>query len=177
MPNRPQRPSMRPDSAAGNRLDCGKPGKHATLLADAGFDAFEQGCLAVLRRCFATMTGPQAPHLPQSLEPLLMAQHLFGAGPGAALKQALQELVQIMATSRSQPFVYSNPWCMGCAQVLTATERRLILILHHLRRGQSGRAIAEALMLCDARPVGPVIEAAYGVIGQPAAQAVPPRAA
>lgn len=136
---------------------CGTPGPSESLLSDAVFDLFERECLDVMRLVFAQMA--------QNLPPLVMepqdaARVQFGPIRGDRICAAVVQMVHVMAISRSDGFRYSNPFCAGCAAVLTQPEHLLLHVLHHTRRAQPGQAIAHAVMLCDSRPVGPLIDAA-----------------
>ncbi len=142
--------------AAANRL-CGIPGPREELLSATEFDRFELGALEIMRLTFAAMEQNQPRYAPQAEE---IAATRFGRARAALIVSGLTAFVQVMAVSRSERFRYSNPFCDGCAAILTQDEANFLRILHHVRRGQRGRAMTHALMLCDARPVGPVLDAA-----------------
>lgn len=139
---------------------CGMPGVHEEYLERSGLDRFEQDALEVMRLVFARMSGSRPRH---AAGPEDVAIRLFGPQEGPALMAALSGLVDAMAISRSDRFRYSNPYCDGCARILTRNEANLMGVLHHARRERPGKAMAHALMLCDARPVGPMIAAAEAV--------------
>lgn len=144
-----------PGSARG--ATCGTPGPTETLLDAAGFDGFERHTLDVMRLIFADQSGTRPRH---GAGPADVADRLFGADHGPVLLVAITALVQTMAIARSEPFRYSNPYCAGCARVLTRHEALLLRVLHLVRRGRTGAATIEALMLCDSRPVAALLEAA-----------------
>ena len=136
---------------------CGQPGPREGLLADAGFDSVERRALEVMRLIFAGMSKTRPRYAP---DVSAVANTLFGCQRGGILLAGLTAFVQTMAISRSETFRYSNPFCTGCAAVMTENERHLLSILHHSRRGSTGRAMTSALFLCDARPVAPLLDAA-----------------
>lgn len=140
-----------------SRHGCGLPGKEEELLEDSEFDHFEIQALDVMRLIFAAQSGNCPRH---GATPEQVARMMFGADHGPVLLVAITAFVQTMALSRAERFRYSNPYCAGCARVLTRHEARLLRILHHLRRGRSGGAMIQALMLCEARPVAALLEAA-----------------
>lgn len=146
---------------------CGHPGPRERLLAEAGFDEFEIRALELMRLAFAAMGRRQPRYAPRIAD---VAHTLFGCHRGSVILAGLTAFVQAMALSRSDPFRYSSPFCAGCAGVLTENEHHLLSILHHARRGSTGRAMTHALFLCDARPVGPLLDAAADL-----ASLVPPR--
>lgn len=147
---------------------CGLPGLQEELLAGTGLDRFELQALDVLRLIFAAESGNRPRHGATADG---VAAALFGPEQGAVLLVALCAFIHTMAAARSERFRYSNPYCAGCARVLTRHEAGLMRILHHLRRARPGAAMVEALLLCEARPVGPLLEAAADLV----ALAPPPR--
>lgn len=136
---------------------CGTPGPTETLLDTAGFDRAETRVLDVMRLIFADQSGARPRHGASAAD---VADRLFGAAHGPVLLVAITALVQTMAIARSEPFRYSNPYCAGCARVLTRHEAALLRVLHLVRRGRTGAATVEAVMLCDSRPVAALLEAA-----------------
>lgn len=138
------------------RTPCGTPGPAETRLAEAGLDGFEIRVLDIARLICAGQSGNRPRHGAGAAE---VAGRLFGA-QGPVLLVAVTAFVQTMAVSRSEQFRYSNPYCAGCARVLTRHETALMRVLHHVRRGRTGLATVEALMICDSRPVAALLEAA-----------------
>lgn len=142
---------------ASSRHGCGQPGHGEELLETAGFDRFEIQALDVMRLIFAAQSDQRPRH---GATPEQVAKASFGAESGPVLLVALTAFIQTMALSRAERFRYSNPYCVGCARILTRHEAGLLRILHHLRRGRGGPAMVQALMLCEARPVAALLEAA-----------------
>ncbi|MDR7124759.1 hypothetical protein [Pseudotabrizicola sp. 4114] len=136
---------------------CGQPGPRERLLAGSGFDNFEIRALEVMRLIFAGMSKTRPRYAPDTV---MVAHTLFGCHRGGILLAGLTAFVQTMAMSRSENFRYANPFCAGCAAVVTENELHLLSILHHSRRGATGRAMTYALFLCDARPVAALLDAA-----------------
>ncbi len=147
---------VQPSDSAPTRR-CGQPGPREELLAESGFDLFERQALDLMRLIFADMSGGQPRH---ARAPSEVAQALFGPIRGDALFLGLSALVRTMAMARAEPFRYSNPYCDGCARVLTRDERNLLAVLHHVRRSARGAATAHAIMLCEARPVAGLLDVA-----------------
>lgn len=147
---------MPPSNPAPTR-PCGQPGPQEELLAESGFDLFERQALDLMRLIFADMAGGRPRH---ARTPFEVAQALFGPVRGAALFQGLSALVRTMAMARAEPFRYANPYCDGCARLLTRDERNLLAVLHHIRRSARGAATAHAIMLCEARPVAGLLDIA-----------------
>lgn len=154
MSKRDPRPESRPEALSDPGCQRGR------LIAETGFDRVEVEVLGLMRQVFAVMARRRPEAAP---EPEHYARALFGPLRGARLMAAVVQTVQVMSMSRTDPFPYANPFCRGCAARITPTEEHLIRVLHHLRRGKDGRAIVHALMLCDARPVARVIEAARAI--------------
>lgn len=143
-----------------NMPRCRCPGITECLLSEAPFDQFESDTLAVIRQCCAAMS-PECP--PGQGDVFGTAARVFPRDKQMFLATALVGFVQTMALGRSDKFTYSNPACPGCAVVLTETERHLLSVLHHVRRGEMGRAVTYAAMLCDQSPAEPLIAAAVDV--------------
>lgn len=139
---------------------CGIPGPREERLQDSGLDTFEINALEVMRLIFARMSGNTPRYTP---EVEAVAETLFGRPHSALVVAGLTAFVQVMAMSRTQRFHYSNPFCAGCATIMTQNEGHLMRVLHHVRRGQSGRAMTHALLLCEARPVAGLLEAAHDI--------------
>ncbi len=146
-----------PRTGSPRSTSCGTPGPQETRLAEAGFDGFETGVLDVVRLICAAESGSPPRH---GAAPADVAERLFGKAQGPVLLVGITAFLQAMALSRSEPFRYSNPYCTGCARVLTRHEAALVQVLHHIRRERPGRAIVEALLICDTRPVAALLEAA-----------------
>ena len=135
----------------------GTPGPRESLLSHSGFDRFETRALDVMRLIFAAESGACPRH---GASAQAVAASAFGHDMGPVLLVALSGFIHAMASSRRERFRYSNPYCAGCTRVITRDEAGLLRILHHLRRGHRGHAMIEALMLCEARPVETMMEAA-----------------
>lgn len=144
------------DSPYRNNL-CGHPGPREELVETAGLDRFERAALEVIRLILSDMAGHRPRYAPDTAQ---LAQARFGWQRGGAILAGLTAFAQTMSLSRRDTFHYSNPYCPGCCQVLTQGEGHLLRLLHHMRRGQRGRAMAHALILCEARPVAALLDAA-----------------
>lgn len=136
---------------------CGVPGPREELVETCGLDGFELRALEVIRLILAGMAGPLPRYAPDVAQ---VARAQFGWARSDAILAGLTALVQTMSVSRRDPFPYSNPFCPGCSRVLTQGEGQLMRVLHHARRGQQGRAMAYALLLCEARPVTALLDVA-----------------
>lgn len=148
---KPNRPSS-PETA-----HCGTFNASDALVASSGLDAFEQRLLELIRLKLAHMAGPKPRY---SAEIKDIAAAFFGAQAAPQLLEATMHLVAVMAHARSEQFHYANPYCEGCARILTREEGHLMRLIHHARRGQKGHSYAQALMLCESKPVSEVIRAA-----------------
>ena len=71
-------------------------------------------------------------------------------------------VVHEMCCARVSCFHFSNPRCAKCATVVTHHESYLLQIVQNARRGQTSRAIAIAMMLCEGNDIDAVISAAQG---------------
>lgn len=136
---------------------CGSFNATDTLVKSSGLDPFEQRLLELIRLKLAHLAGPRPRY---SAEIKDIAADFFGAEAAPQLLDAVMHLVAVMAHARSGQFHYANPYCEGCARILTREEGHLLRLIHHARRGQKGLSYAQALMLCDTKPVTDVIRAA-----------------
>lgn len=150
-----RRPSNRLRHARASVFRCA--GREECRSSDTPFDRFERDAMAVIRQACGGMSARR-----QSGQGDVYgaALRLFPWDRQQMLACALIALVQTVALGRSARFAYSNPACPDCALVLTGTERHLLSLLHHVRRGATGRATAHAAMLCDRCPAQMLLAAA-----------------
>lgn len=135
-------------------------GREECLLSDTAFDRFERDALVVIRQACGAMSAGRRRGQGDVYG---LAARLFPWDRQQMLACALVALVQTVALGRSARFAYSNPACPDCAAVLTGAERHLLSLLHHVRRGETGRAVAHATMLCDRCPAQIPLAAAEAV--------------
>ncbi|MHC0053003.1 hypothetical protein [Actibacterium sp. D379-3] len=159
MTRKPHSAATQPHADTARHI-CGIPKPGEVLIARAGFDRFESDALFVMRHVFLTM---QPNPSRAGADPYAAAETAFDGRAGIELATALVALVQTMAMGRSAGFSFSNPYCAGCAGVLTGCERHLLSLLHLTRRGAEGRAMVHALMLCDRAPAQALLAAAHEV--------------
>lgn len=150
-------PSQNPSSHA-----CASSGMTPTLRQER-FDSVEQRVLDLMRLIFSR----RANALPRfAAKPADVARDHFGAEVGPLILQATEAVIQQMSLARRDTFHYTNPYCAGCADRLTAEEAHLLRIIKELRLGRRGSAMISGLMICEAEPIDPLIAAGAALAAQ-----------
>lgn len=126
------------------------------MLDSAGLDPHEITVLALTRFYFQSFAMPQSHAWIHCLE---MAQAQYGEADGLVLAGRILSALKAVRSTRRSLFCFNSPTCHGCASVLTEHERRLIVSLAALRRGQDGTARTELMMLCEGNDTADVISA------------------
>ncbi len=127
-------------------------------LAAAGLDGFETGLLTVLRHFCVSFAEPRSQGWTHGYG---MATHLWGISAGPKAAQAAFYVLDAMQRTRVSMFQYNNPACAVCCARLTANERHMMRMLHAVRRGQSGAARLEAMLLVEGGDSSAMLAAAY----------------
>ena len=140
---------------------CGTPTQGETLVADGPYDDTEVSLLTLLRQVFMNM---DAQGQTNGCAIVLVARLLFPDLNAPDVTCAAIRFTQVMATGRTERFVYSNPACPACAKVLTRTERQVLDIVFHLRRRCLGEAMQSAGQLCNRRPPEQIVDAAVELV-------------
>jgi hypothetical protein len=134
----------------------------AINLSDTGFDAFEIGLLAVLRRFCTSFCTPQSQAWMGAYG---IATELWGISDGPRAAQCLLAVVEAMRRSRPTTFVFSNPACQVCHERITPNERLFMQVVHAARRGNLGQARISAMMLCEGADTQAVVQSALALAG------------
>jgi hypothetical protein len=113
-----------------------------------GFDVQELQMLALCRRLFEAMSGPER-GVWSSARSLAEAQH--GAAAAERIMTLTIDVINAMRTLRSSPFTYGREGCACCCNLLTQEERLLIATFHNLRRRKKSRAYVQAMLLTEGR--------------------------
>lgn len=71
----------------------------------------------------------------------------------------IQDTVSAMGHARSSNFNFSNPLCNECCRIVTAHERLLMACIILKRAGQTDKARAQAMLLCESNPVEELLDA------------------
>ncbi|MCH2168977.1 MAG: hypothetical protein MK107_14740 [Oceanicola sp.] len=87
------------------------------------------------------------------------AEARFGHVMGPQVLARLLAALQAVRHARRSVFMFNNPDCPGCSRIVTEHERRLMMAIHLLRKGDSGRAQLEVMMLCEGNNVDHVMRA------------------
>jgi len=139
-----------------NANSCGRePGEKECTLVSLGLDRIEAQLLAIARHIFQSFATPGTQGW---LNGLGRAEYAF-CFDGPQLFARVVEVLQAVRMSRTSCFIFNSPMCPCCANVVTEHERRLILALAAMRRGQIGRVRTELMMLCEGAETGAVIHA------------------
>ncbi len=136
---------------------CVRPRRGDGALQTSGLDSFELAVLEVTRLMLAYARGHRPRYAPDLSQ---VARNLFGSDAGDMVLAGVTAMVQTVTLSRSEPLRHANPFCVGCSSQLLLDEGRMMRVVHHLRRGRTGQATLQAVMLCEARPVAALLAAA-----------------
>ena len=134
---------------------CGnqRPGKRECYVADVDLDPVEHNCLRLARTILLFMGDPSSPLRRVDVQD---AAEVFG-GPGSKdIITAMTDLFSAIHLIRKSPFIFSNPHCINCREILTENERRVMLALAATRRGKRSAAAAHVMLICEGNPDVPV---------------------
>lgn len=133
-----------------------------TALVDAGFDQVEHSILEICRFFFQTFAQPTC----QSwLHALQRADHVFDPEHSAQTAFSILAMVQAMRASRKSSFRFNNPYCPGCAQLLTEHERQFMGVFRGLRAGHLSEAQTHAMLLCEGHDTTAFLDRTASLVG------------
>lgn len=115
-------------------------------LDDLPFVQSERAVLTMARLYFQTFVDPRSMAWARALTD---ADACFSPRDHPLVAAQVLAVVQAMRLSRRSCFQFNNPTCPCCSAIVTEHERRLILTLHAMRRGDNSRAQLEMMMLCE----------------------------
>lgn len=130
-------------------------------VENAGLNPFEIAVLTQMRYFFMNQAGLWPAYTPSPDE---FTRLIFHTDDADEIAIVIYQFVMCVATSRTETFDFSSPFCAGCSRIMTDHERHLMMILKSLRKGRTGRAIIHALMICEKGPINDVIAAASRVV-------------
>ncbi|MEM1312914.1 MAG: hypothetical protein AAGI51_00050 [Pseudomonadota bacterium] len=144
-------------------------------LEDLDLGPQVEALLDVMRFYFTSFAHPNSQAWIGALEWSVAAT---GPRLGPQVAYQAMRLVQALRGSRTTPFRFSSPNCESCRKIVTETERRLIMLVVHMQRGETSAAHAEAMLLCEGSNAGRLLVEADTLARslQPEATPVPARA-
>lgn len=142
-------PPRNPAKGCGNQ----RPGTGECFVSDVDLDPVEQNCLALARMILLFMADPSSPLRRLDVQD---AAQLFGADCAQDVTTAMTDLFSAIHLIRKSPFVFSNPHCLNCKDILTENERRIMLALAAARRGHRSALAAHVMLVCEGNPDVPV---------------------
>lgn len=162
-------------------LDCGRrPSGRDRALAGLDFDAAEVTLLTAARHLFQSFAEPQDVPLSAAMD---RATALYGpaghrcdaASDGPLIVGRLLGALDTIRSARQSVFAFSTADCASCAAIVTEEECRLVRAVAALRRGDTGRALVDVLILCEGHKTEAVLSAldllAIALPARPAASA------
>ncbi|MBT8155186.1 hypothetical protein KMP13_15180 [Epibacterium ulvae] len=136
-----QRPSVRfPDACSRS------PNEKEQRMDQSGADRDEVTCIQIARYYFNTFSNP---HSQTWMRAFSTAEEHFDYSNGPVIASLVARVLDAVRQSRRSCFMFNNPACANCADILTEHERRLLTALSSLRRGGVERAELELMMLCE----------------------------
>ncbi len=140
-----------------DRLPCGRvPDTKDCDLSSLGLSLEEEVTLTVARLFFQSFCTPDSMAW---IGAMAEAEARFGPEEGPLVAARLLGALQAIRRARRSTFLFNNPGCPGCSAIATEHERRLIVAIAALRRGDEGRARIEVMMLCEGNPGDRVVTA------------------
>ncbi len=122
------------------------PSDKEQRIAQSGADKDEITCIQIARYYFNTFSNP----LSQTwMKAFATAEEHFDYCNGPVIASLVARVLDAVRQSRRSCFMFNNPACSNCADILTEHERRLLTALSSLRRGGVERAELELMMLCE----------------------------
>lgn len=132
-----------------------------TLIENAGLSRFEIAVLTQMRYFFLSQAGLWPAHTPAPDE---LAKLIFHTDNPREIATVIYNFIMCVARRRQEDFSFSSPFCAGCSRIMTNHERNLMMILKSLRKGQTGRAMIHAMMMCEKGSIDDVISAADRIV-------------
>ncbi|MEM6588290.1 MAG: hypothetical protein AAF641_07550 [Pseudomonadota bacterium] len=134
---------------------CGnqRPGRGECYVSDVDLDPVEYNCLRLARTILLFMGDPSSPLRRVDVQD---AAEVFGEVASKDIICAMTDLFSAIHLIRKSPFIFSNPHCINCREILTENERRVMLALAATRRGKRSAAAAHVMLVCEGNPDVPV---------------------
>lgn len=140
-----------------NAQHCGRvPDPKDSYLDDLDLRLEEQITLTIARMFFQSFCTPEGMTW---IAALAEAEARFGTEEGPKIAARLLASLQSVRRARRSTFMFNSPTCPGCAAIATEHERRFITAVAALRRGDTGKARLEVMMLCEGNRVEIVVTA------------------
>jgi len=135
-----------------------------TTLTALNLSAEDYGVLMAARYYFASFAQPEKMSW---MTVILACDDFFPQYCDAPrMAQTVLAMVHEIRISRKSTLRFSNPHCLDCANVVTAEERHLVLMLAALRAGDTSPARTHALLLCEGNETDDLLRAAQVLIRQ-----------
>lgn len=116
----------------------------------------EQIALTLARYFFEAFSEPRSMAW---LNAFAEAEARFGFVLGPQVAARMTATLQAVRHARRSDFMYNKASCPGCSTIVTEHERRLMMGIHLMRKGDLGRAQLEVMMLCEGNNVDHVLQA------------------
>ena len=130
-----------------DRLPCGRvPDAKDSTLSSLGLALEEEITLTIARLYFQSFCTPEGMTW---IAAMAEAEARFGPEQGPRVAARCLAALQAIRGARRSVFMFNNPWCPSCAAIATEHERRLIVAIAALRRGDESKAQVEMMMLCE----------------------------
>ena len=141
-----------------------KPSPTDTSLIALNLASTEYAVLMTARYFFASYANPKG----AAWMSVFLGCDDFFPGHKNALEiaQSVLQLVHEIRQSRTSTLRFSNPHCLDCANIVTSSERHLIMILRDLDERRTSSATTHALLLCEGNEIQGTINAARQLAGQ-----------
>ena len=151
-----------------------KPSDDAMPLAMLGLDSFESGLLAVLRHFLIAFSQPESQAWQTAFA---IATERWGEAKGPQIAAAGLGLLQGVRRARAAEFLFANPMCLGCRQMVTGDETALMQMVQAMRRDRADLARPAVLRLTGGTMDPALIRAALAFAARhPAPTDAPPLA-
>lgn len=137
--------------------DCGRnPSDKDCYVKDLDLTPSEEAVLKISRYYFQSFACPESHAW---IRAMIEAEDRFGYENGPRVAARTLAALQAVRNARQSDFIFNAPDCPGCALIATEQERRMMLSLAAIRRGDVGRARMEIMMLCEGTGVSYVLSA------------------
>ncbi|MEM7721098.1 MAG: hypothetical protein AAF376_01880 [Pseudomonadota bacterium] len=140
---------------------CGRtPDPKDCYLSELGLSLEEEITLTIARLFFQSFAAPESNAW---INAMAEAEARFGYRDGPIVAARLLATLQVMRRARKSIFMFNSPVCPGCAAIATEHERRLMMALSAVRRGDMGPARLEIMMLCEGNRIDMVLAGLSGL--------------
>jgi len=123
---------------------------------DLNLTGAERGVLSVARCFFHSFARPESQAW---MEALSEAEARFGSEAGPGIAHRILGVLQAVRGARRSTFMFNPARCPSCSRAVTSEERRLMLALVAVGRGDAGSAHVETMLLCEGNDIAPVLGA------------------